>query len=158
MFKQTVAANCSKCTVTDFKENFADVAAGKAPAAIVSELQRHPNVKYVISAEQALADSVPQAVSSAGITGVKFAGASAEKTEEAMVQSGQISAVVPTSLNFAAWRVVDAAIRHEEGMPQKTNIPLNQMLYTKGTTVPPSDSFNEPANWQDQFKKLWKVG
>ena len=158
VFSQTVSEDCSKCVITNFSESFADVVAGDAPQAIVSSLQRNTSIKYVVSAEQALADSLPQAVSAAGISGVKFAGASAEKTEEATVQSGQLSAVTPTSLNLSAWYVVDAAIRHAEGMPQVTNVPLNQMLYTKGTSVQPSDSFNEPANWQAQIKKLWKVG
>jgi hypothetical protein len=87
-----------------------------------------------------------------------LAGTSAEQAEESQVKSGALSAVTPTALNFATWLVVDAALRFSEGAPQPAATPLNTMLITKSSPITPSDTFAYPADWQEQFKKLWKVG
>jgi ribose transport system substrate-binding protein len=157
-FQQTVKSGCAKCSVTTFDQTFADVQAGSLPSAVVSELQRNPDIKYVISAEQPLSAGVSQAISADGLSDIKLAGTSGEQTEESQVKSGVLSAVTPTALNFATWLVVDAALRFSEGAPQPTGTPLPTVLITKSSSITPSDTFAYPADWQEQFKTLWKVG
>jgi ribose transport system substrate-binding protein len=157
-FQQTVKNGCAKCSVTTFEQTFADVQAGDLSSAVVSELQQHPDIKYVISAEQPLSAGLSQAISAAGLSGIKLAGTSAEQAEESQVKSGVLSAVTPTALNFATWLVVDAALRFSEGAPQPAATPLNTMLITQSSPITPSDTFAYPADWQEQFKTLWKVG
>jgi ribose transport system substrate-binding protein len=157
-FTDTVQAGCAKCKVTDVSIGLADVAAGKLPARVVSELQRHPNAKYVISSNISNSSGLSEALKAAGLTGVRLAGGSAESAAIANVNSGEIAAVTPTSLNFAVWYVADSAFRVAEGMTQLDSRSLPTMLITKDSNVTPTESFNYPADWQDQFKKLWNVG
>lgn len=157
-FLDAVHANCPACQITELSLSYADVAAGKAPASIVSALQQHPDVNYLISAEQANDTGVPEALKAAGLTNLKLAGSSAEKSEEAAVESGELAAITPTATNFGAWLAVDAALRYSLGMPQLQNVPINTMLITKDSGFTPSVSFDEPTDWKEQFKSLWKVG
>ncbi|MGC4936113.1 sugar ABC transporter substrate-binding protein [Gordonia sp. DT30] len=156
-FNSTIEAGCTGCDITDLKLPYADVAAGKAPSAILAKLQQDPSIKYVISHNQAIAAGTPEALKAAGLTDVKLAGGSAQKSEEAAVNSGQLAAVTPTSLNFTTWLVLDAALRFSLGMEQPKDVQVNKMLITKAQNITPSDSFDYPADWKEQFKTLWKV-
>ncbi|MGC4936124.1 sugar ABC transporter substrate-binding protein [Gordonia sp. DT30] len=156
-FVKTVEAGCAECEVKDLKLPYADVVAGKASSSIISSLQQDPAIKYVISHNQVSTAGTPEALKAAGLTDVKLAGGSAQKAEEAAVNSGQLAAVTPTSLNFTTWLVVDAALRFSLGMEQPKDVQINKMLITKASNVTPSDSFDYPADWEEQFKTLWKV-
>lgn len=155
-FQPTVAKECSGCKVTFLGEPFADVAAGKNVSAIVSALQRDPSINYVISSEQALNTPLAAALKAAGITGVKIAGANVEAADEALIASGTESAGIPTELNLVSWLMVDAALRASEGMPAIAE-DVTPTLITPSSHITATDTFAYPADWQSQFKSLWKV-
>ncbi len=58
-----------------------------------------------------------------------------------------------------AWKAVDVALRYAQGMsvePGDGALPLQ--LLTKETVGSPQDSIDRPEDYEQQFKKLWKVG
>lgn len=157
-FQAAVKANCPGCTVHLVSQSYADIAAGKANGVVVSAFQRYRSSKYLVSGEIVLNQGISSALTAAGITGIKISGNSADTADEALVKSGVYQAVMPNGSNIFAWLMVDAALRKSEGMPAVEVNAVNNYLYTKATPLVPSDSFNAPTDWQEQFKKLWQVG
>jgi ribose transport system substrate-binding protein len=123
----------------------------------VSTIQRDSSVRYVISSDQALTTPLTSALKAAGISGIKVAGSNIEASDENLIKSGQEPVGIPTELNMVAWMIVDAALRHAEGMtiPSET---IRWTLLTSSSAITPSNIFAYPPNWQQQFKTLWKVG
>ena len=158
VIQAAVKAGCSGCKLTLLAQPFSEVAAGKNVPTIVSAVQKDPSIKYVISIDQALNAALPNTLKAENISGMKVAGTSLEASDELAIQQGSVAAGTPDSSNFVGWSIVDAALRLVEGMSQPTENTINVMLITKSSNIPPSNSFNYPANWQEQFKKLWKIG
>jgi ribose transport system substrate-binding protein len=156
-FNAAVSSTCPGCSLTTVQVSLSDVVAGKLAGTVVSALQRNPSIKYVISAVQPESATVPAALESAGITGIKLIGAAGGKQEIAGVNSGQLAMVTPTAINYGSWSVVDAALRYAEGAPAVSEVaPL--MVITASSHVPASDTFAYPNDWEQQFEKLWLVG
>jgi len=156
-FEGNVEDNCDKCKVVPLTTTFADVAQGKVSSQIVSKLQQNPSIRYVIAQNVALVNGITAALKSAGISDIKVAGGSAQETEINAAISGEYGAVTPTALNYAVWLSLDAALRNAEDSPIPGDARLNTMVITPESELEPSDSFDYPADWQDQFKQLWQV-
>jgi ribose transport system substrate-binding protein len=152
-----VKADCPSCTITVLNQTYAQVAAGAGPSAVVSQLQRDPTIKYVITSDQPLNGALPAALSSVGLSGIKQGGSSLGQSDINQIDQGQVTAGTPAAFNYQAWLAVDAALRFSEGVPVPGNT-LPMMLITKSSGVAASDSFNYPPNYQALFEKLWKVG
>ena len=155
--RKTIEAGCSGCKVTMLDAPYADVASGKAVPAIVSALQRDRSIKYVLSAESALTTPLSGQLKAVGIKGIKIAGYSVEAADETLIKSGDEGAGVPNASNIVNYLTVDAALRIAEGAPLPI-VHTNYTLLTKSLDFKPNDEFSYPADWREQFKKLWKVG
>jgi len=156
-FQSAVKTECPSCTLTVLNQTYAQVAAGANTGAIVSQLQRDPTIKYVISSDQALNEALPAALSAVGLSDVKIGGSSLGKSDIDQVDLGQVTAGTPAAFNYQSWLAVDVALRFSEGVPANSET-IPEMLITKASNVPASDSFNYPPNYQSLFEKLWGVG
>ncbi len=70
-----------------------------------------------------------------------------------------MTAFTGVALNYSAWAMLDAVLRHLEGTP----IPANEgllpiQLLAKDTNFTVSESYDEPADYAAQMEKLWHVG
>ncbi|WP_278043897.1 sugar ABC transporter substrate-binding protein [Protofrankia symbiont of Coriaria ruscifolia] len=157
-FEAAVASGCSACEVTKIKAGIPDVANGTINTKIVSALRKDPSIKYVVVSNSAFVQPLPAALAAAGLSGkVKLAGCCGTTAQQQGLKSGQFAAVTGGT-TLGGWHVVDAAIRHAQGLPipAKEGFPPVGLL-TKDNELPPSDSYDQPADYADQFKALWKI-
>lgn len=159
-FQADVQKNCKACTVANLDMSVADATSGKVNSAIVADLQRNPSINYVIATEGPFIDGLPAALAAAGLSGkVKIAGENGDVENLTDVKNGTEAAFTGASLHIGGWQYVDIAIRHAEGM---TFDPYDGMqpkqLLTKSVAFTPSADYDQPADFEQQFRKLWKVG
>jgi ribose transport system substrate-binding protein len=158
-FQADVQKQCSGCTVTNLNMSVADATGGKVDSAIVADLQRNPSINYVVATEGPFIDGLPAALSAAGLSGkVKIAGENGDVENLTDVKNGTETAFTGASLHIGGWQYLDVAIRYAEGM---TFDPYDGMqpkqLLTKTVRFSPSADYDVPANYPQQFRKLWKL-
>ena len=158
-FQADVQKQCSGCTVTNLNMSVADATGGKVNSAIVADLQRSPSINYVVATEGPFIDGLPAALSAAGLSGkVKIAGENGDVENLTDVKNGTEAAFTGASLHIGGWQYLDVAIRHAEGM---TFDPYDGMqpkqLLTKTVQFSPAADYDVPANYPQQFRKLWKL-
>jgi ribose transport system substrate-binding protein len=158
-FQDDVQKNCSGCSVTNLNMSVADATGGSVNAAIVADLQRNPSINYVMATEGPFIDGLPAALSAAGLSGkVKIAGENGDIENLTDVKNGTEAAFTGASLHIGGWQYLDVAIRHAEGMtfdPYDGTQP--KQLLTKSVQFSPAADYDVPANYPQQFRKLWKL-
>ena len=158
-FQTDVQKQCSGCKVTNLDMSVADATGGKVNSAIVSDLQRNPSINYVVATEGPFIDGLPAALSAAGLSGkVKIAGENGDVENLTDVKNGTEAAFTGASLHIGGWQYLDVAIRHAEGMtfdPYDGTQPKE--LLTKTVQFSPAADYDVPANYPQQFRKLWKL-
>jgi ribose transport system substrate-binding protein len=165
-FQQQLSQQCSGCSVVNLSATIPEVDAGQVNSLIVSALQKDPSIKYVAVCDGAFIDGLPSALAAAGLTGkVKIVGIGADVANESNILSGgDEKAFTALATLYSGWLMVDAALRHVEGMPATDSEDggLPSMLLTeqsmKANNIQPANSFNYPANYPQQFEALWHVG
>jgi ribose transport system substrate-binding protein len=159
-FASNVASGCSACKVTTLNIGIPDVASGAINSEIVSALQKDPSIKYVMVADAAFAQALPGALAAARLNGkIKIAGCCGAAAEESGLASGQFAAMTGIGGLYAGYLTVDAALRHAEGLPIPPNEAQSSIgLLTKNSNVQPSNSYDVPSDYAQQFKALWKLG
>lgn len=128
-----------------------------APGRVVSYLQSHPDVKYVMLPWDDWISGLPQALQSAGLTDVKIIGTAANETSVDVVESGQIfrSVVHPTAQN--AWWMIDAAVRQMVGDPIADPNPPGPVAVVEPDNL---DGIGNASSWphiDDLFLTAWQV-
>ena len=158
-FQTDVQKQCSGCKVTNLDMSVADATGGKVNSAIVSDLQRNPSINYVVATEGPFIDGLPAALAAAGLSGkVKIAGENGDVENLTDVKNGTEAAFTGASLHIGGWQYLDVAIRHAEGMtfdPYDGTQP--KQLLTKTVQFSPAADYDVPANYPQQFRKLWKL-
>lgn len=157
-FRSYVKSDCPGCSVTTLTGTIAQVTGGGATTAIVSALQRDPSIGWVVTDDGPWVDGLPAALSTAGIH-AKIIGESGDTVDETDVKAGTMTAFTGLALNYGQWAMIDAVLRHLEGMP----IPANEgdlpvQLLTQKSTFAISNSFDQPANYASLMKALWHLG
>ncbi len=159
-FQATVQKDCKACTVANLDMSVADATGGQVNSAIVADLQRNPSINYVIATEGPFIDGLPAALASAGLSGkVKIAGENGDVENLSDVKNGTEAAFTGASLHIGGWQYVDLAIRHAEGMkfdPYDGTQP--KQLLTRSVSFTPAADYDQPADFEQLFRKLWKVG
>ncbi len=155
----TVAAGCSHCSLTTLNLTVAQQVGNQIVPAVISALRRDPSIQYVISADGVFLTGFTAAASSAGLSNLKLSGAFATAENESGLLNGVPGAFTTFNWGYLGWISVDEVLRHLAGMP----IPngdggVPEQLVTKATAGTPSNTATAPANYPEQFKKLWKVG
>lgn len=160
-FTSVVKKGCPGCTITNLNVTIADAEGGQSNALVVSALQKDPSANYFITSYGPFIDGLPSALDAAGLgSKLKIAGESADVQNEADVKSGTETAFEGFATSPSAWVIMDIALRSIEGMPMINSVDggLPTQLLVKGNIGAPSDSYNLPANYVQQFEKAWKVG
>ena len=157
-FKQKIASDCPGCNLTDLQGTIAQAEGGQSVPAIISALQRNPDIKYVVTDDGAWVVGLPSALKAAGLTDVKIAGQAATVQNLADIKQGTENAFTGLALHYGAWATIDAALRHLEGMPIiDGNSALPTQLLTDKASFAVADSYDKPADFEAQMKKLWHV-
>jgi ABC-type sugar transport system substrate-binding protein len=154
--KQTISAQCPKCQVSTLGISPNDLFAGKAPQDIVSYLQTHPGINYILEDSSLTDAGLTDALKAAAMTNIKIFGVAPVQQQLSEVKSGQETGWVIDPLHVMGWMAVDAAARavtgsdptlyNSEGMPS--------YLLTRANASDPSEV---PTDYQQQFKEMWHV-
>lgn len=153
-----IAAQCPNCKVSDFDATIAQVDANGVVSAVVSQLQRDPSIKYVISADGVFISGLASAAKAAGITGLQIGSTIGGIVNEQDILAGSESATLPWPGVVEGWVIIDAAARVSEDMSVPDgddNQPIQ--LLVKGNFTTPQESLLQPADYPAQFEKLWLV-
>lgn len=153
-----IAAQCPNCKVSDFDATIAQVDANSVVSAVVSQLQRDPSIKYVISTDGVFISGLASAAKAAGVTGLQIGSTIGGIVNEQDILAGSESATLPWPGVVEGWVIIDAAARVSEGMSVPDgdgNQPFQ--LLVKGNFTTPQESLLEPADYPAQFEKLWLV-
>jgi ribose transport system substrate-binding protein len=156
-FQQTVSSLCSQCKVDVQDVQTASVGT-TLPAQIVSYLQSHPSVNYVMMTYGDMSIGVPSALAAAGLSSkVKLVTQSGSLQQ---VADGQQAVNTPEPDQMIGWMMMDAAVRALSGQPvnesQYAVLPGNYI--TKANVGNPSVPYGAVPNFAAQFLKLWHVG
>jgi ABC-type sugar transport system substrate-binding protein len=158
-FQATVRAHCPDCTVSYNEVQSSDIGTPALPSAVVSKLQSSPSTKYVYAIIGNVADGLAPALSQASIAGVKIFGQVPDATSIAALRNGTNAWWIDQNSLIDGWTEMDGLLRAMQakktisdtgGYPLAILTPQN---VPGGTGIPV-----EPANYQDEFKKLWLVG
>jgi ribose transport system substrate-binding protein len=157
-FLGTTASGCSGCKVTTVNVTLAQVAGNGVVPAVVSAVQRNPGIKYIVTPEGDYTLGLSAALAAAGLSGVQLLGINPDKTDQQEIATGTVTAFTLLPFKVLGWKAVDVALRYSEGMATSPGDgPLPLQLLTKATIGTPADSIDRPADYQDQFEKLWKL-
>ena len=155
--KATVAKQCPSCSFDTLDIPPNDLFAGKAPASVVSYLQSHQDVNYILQDSSLTDPGLVPALKAAGLTGVGIFGVAPLKPQVGEVASGQEAGWVIDPLQVEGWMAVDAAARKfSGGDPAVYNTQaIPSYLLTKANATDPTEV---PSDYTQQFKSMWHAG
>jgi len=154
------AKRCPDCEVAGVQVQSAQ--AGKAiPGQVISYLQKHPDVDYVLTILSSNALGVGQAIKSAGLS-VKVGTAESQPQNLDAITKGIEAVGMPNELSSLAWRMTDAAVRLTEGvtLPRDIAEPIGVRQIFDRSNVASADLKN-PWTVPDvaqTFTQAWKLG
>ncbi len=158
-FQATVKAHCPDCTVSYNEVQSSNIGTPALPSAVVSKLQSSPSTKYVYAIIGNVADGLAQAFTQAGLSRVKIFGQVPDSTSIAALRQGTNAWWIDQNSLLDGWTEMDGILRVIEakhpisdtgGYPLAVLTPQN---VPGGTGIPVL-----PADYQNEFKKLWLVG
>jgi ribose transport system substrate-binding protein len=161
-FENELDKVCPGCTTSTIQLTVDQVVNNGAISPVVAALQRDPSIQYVYLTDGEFFDGISSALSSAGLAGrVTVTSSFGDTSVQTAILSGQQAVTDGTPNTLEGWIAVDIASRYFEGMsiPHNDTVPPTQ-LFAKdnSSTWKVSDELIVPANYQQNFKKIWHVG
>ncbi|WP_236787743.1 substrate-binding domain-containing protein [Amycolatopsis sp. GM8] len=158
-YHDVIAKSCPSCKVTDVNVTLPQLLGGQLVPAVVSAAKRTPGVKYIVAVNGSFTAQLPQALKGAGLDGkFKLISGTGISRDQQNVLAGTQLATMNSQLEMGGWQDVDIAVRKVMGLPVPAGdhaAPVT--LLTKDNIGTPRDSYDLPADFAGQFKKLWKV-
>jgi len=157
-FKAAVSAGCPDCKITELNNTIAQLG-GQIVPTIIAALQKDPSINYVSSVNGPFLTGLPAALSAAGLSNIKMSGESGDATNLTNVKAGKEQAYTGLATHHAAWLMVDMVLRNLQGMDYDKDGDggAPKQLLTQDVTFDVSGSYDKPADFAGQFKKLWLV-
>jgi ribose transport system substrate-binding protein len=125
---------------------------------VVSYLRSHPDVNHIAFSVDAASIGLPAALKSAGLSNVKFVGASGTVTNLGYIKAGQEGATVNQGYYEEMVALVDAAARSTVGLPTTATNSWHVPFWLVTKQSPGNDTTGfAPAvpNLYQQAAKLW---
>jgi ribose transport system substrate-binding protein len=158
-YKAEIAKTCPGCHVDTLDGTIPQIVGGQLVAAIVSAAKRIDGLKYIVSVNGQFVAQLPQALKAAGLEGkFKIISGKGGATVQQNVLHGDHLCAATNPLVSGGWKDMDVAIRTVMGLPiPEADHQVQVALLTKDNISTPRDSYDTPADYAEQFKKLWKV-
>jgi len=160
-FVDELTAKCTGCKVEKLEFAFSEVG-GALPSRIVTRLQANPDINYIYGTFGAVFVGVPQALRQAGIDRIRGATVGGTPVNMQQIQGGQVlAASLDQGLQYRGYMLADAVSRLLAGQTVKSDVynglDMPAQLHTKDNLDfdVTKDWSGEPADFRDQFKKLW---
>ncbi|WP_375476291.1 sugar ABC transporter substrate-binding protein [uncultured Jatrophihabitans sp.] len=159
-YTSEITSVCSSCHVIDVDVTLPQLLGGQLNSAIVSAAKRASDVKYIVSVNGSFTAQLPQALSAAGLAGkYKIISGQGTSADQHNVLTGTQLATINSPLTESGWQDVDMAIRKVMNLPiPQGDHEVAVALLDKSNIGTPKDSYDLPADYATQFKKLWQVG
>jgi ribose transport system substrate-binding protein len=157
--KQTVAADCPKCSFDVVNTTVDDLSKGQVPSIVTNYLTAHPGITWVYLGTGYVSTGLASAFKAAGITGVKVISANPTLENQKEIADGFQTAAIGLPTAMSAWVMVDAMARHALGADLQPNwdSKLPAQVFTKDNLPNPPVLYDGPSDYQAQFKALWNV-
>jgi ribose transport system substrate-binding protein len=157
-FAPTLKDQCAGCTY-DKLEIPIDALATDAPARMVSYLQAHPDVNYVVGAFGDIVSGLPGALADAGLADkVKVVTYSQNATLSSYLKDGKIQAIIGFPGPEDMWQVADTFARIFAGTDfQASQNDLPSWIITKDTVPSTTEFYPLVEDYQAQYKALWGI-
>jgi ribose transport system substrate-binding protein len=150
---------CPNCQITDVNATLPQLLGGQLIPAVVSAAKRTKDLKYIVSVNGTFTSQLPQALKTAGISGIKIISGQGDSHDQQNVLDGTQLATINSPLTMGGWQDIDMAVRVVMHLPIPAGdhvVPI--ALLTKDNIGTPQDSYDIPSDYATQFKKLWQVG
>ncbi|WP_461186627.1 sugar ABC transporter substrate-binding protein [Arthrobacter sp. Z4-13] len=152
----TLKKECPDCTISYTEIPTGDIGAPAATNAVISKLQADPKINFAYFHLGDLTAGIAPALKQAGLD-PQIGGALPNKTNVASLKAGSDEFWIGLPTEMTAWVTLDTALRTiDTGKPvMGQSSPLSVLTPDNigdSDTVPVY-----PADYQEQFKKLWKV-
>ena len=156
-FKSTLKTGCQACTVSSLDLAPAQLANNGVVPAIVSALQKDKSVKYLVATDGAFLNGINTALKAAGLKDIKIVGGSPDINNLKALQNGSQTAWTAAAEDQYGWVALDIIGRKLNG---QTIAPADggrsTIIATKdNTTTTAASGLDAPADYRDQYKKLW---
>jgi ribose transport system substrate-binding protein len=147
---------CSTCSVEEINSQISEVGTA-LPQKVVSTLQQDPSINYVFFTDASFATGVPQALGEAGLSEqVKVTVAQPTEVDLESIREGGTAAATGYPLGWNGWAGIDSFARYFNGEnPKPPPLAAPTQILTQETVGETTDW--EPANYQQEFLKLWKA-
>jgi ABC-type sugar transport system substrate-binding protein len=153
--KKYVAEHCSGCSLELLGISASDLG-GDVASTVVAAVRQNPDVKYVVTSFDALANGLPQALEATGLDDVKVYVSLPGPTAVPLIESGEYDAGTLFPQDTFPWLVLDQVARVSVGMDPPKSPLLSMQLWTPENMPKGETEWSQP-NYQDQYKKLWQV-
>lgn len=159
-YKDALKSGCSTCSYDQLGISLQEFVSGGVPSQVVSYLQTHADVNYLMLSLGALSTGVDQALETAGLSKrVKIIGAAPALANVQGLIDKKESAWILLPEALQAWYVVDAMARYSEGMDlkpiQTADLPVE--IWTSSNVPTPAHDYDGPADYASTWKTLWHV-
>jgi ABC-type sugar transport system substrate-binding protein len=153
--KAEFAKHCTSCSIDGIEVPVTDLGTPRIPNRIVSYLQQHPKVKYVITGFGSMNLGVADALKAAGLSGIKLYTQGGSPSEYQAVKDGQQAVILAKDLNMEGWVGVDTAAKLATGQTPDRLTPPFQFLGKDDLTFDISQAWVAYPDFKDRFKKSW---
>lgn len=159
--KADVTQYCPTCSISKVDGTLTEMTAGTLVQPIVSDMERS-HYDYFFSPLGEVTGTLPSAMKTAGVTGVKVASVGCDTTNESNVLAGSEMACVGYPYVVSGWIAVDTILRHVEGMSIPASdggFPRPLLLMNQNSSDwKPAVTTDEPVDYAALFKQLWRLG
>lgn len=149
---------CSSCALGTLNEPATSFGT-TLPSDVVGYLKTHPTVNYVVADEGSIPLGLPQALSSAGLSGkVTVVTQYPSQTTVQYLSQGSLTAIVMPQEIDAMWQMTDALARYyakQSVVPAEAPSPL--WLVTKKSSAQLQYPYYLVPHYQAKYKQLWGV-
>ena len=159
-YRDALKSGCSACTYDQLGISLQEFVSGGVPSQVVSYLQTHKDVNYLMLSLGALSTGVDQALQTAGLSDrVKIIGAAPALANVQGLIDRKENAWILLPEALQAWYVVDAMARYSEGMDlkpiQTADLPVE--IWTSSNVPSPAHDYDGPADYASAWKALWHL-
>ena len=156
-FKAQIASACSGCKVTNVDNAPAQLATNGVVPSVIAALQKDKSIKYLASTDGAFLIGISSALKAAGLDGIKILGGSPDINNLTATKDGTQTAWTGAAEDQYGWIALDIIARKTLGMtiPDGDGGRVTQILTKDNIGTPSPVGLSAPADYVDQYKKLW---
>lgn len=156
-FEKTIESGCKACTITRLDLAPAQLASNGVVPAIVSALQKEKSTDYLAASHGGFLVGINASLKAAGLDGVKIVGGSPDINNLQALINGSQTAWTAAAEDQYGWVALDIIGRTLNGQDVAPAGGGRSTLVTTKDNVgtPSSSGLDAPADYRDQYKKLW---